>query len=688
MHGASPVMNPPREAEAIDVHASTNSGPEAPSYRYRAFISYSTAADGGLAPALQSGLQRFAKPWYWIRAIRVFRDQTGLGVTPSLWGSIDKALRASDYFILLASPGSADSKWVEQEVDWWLQNRSADHLLLVRTEGEIVWDNATQDFDWDRTTALPRRLARAFVHEPRFLDLGWARAKSELSLHHPTFADAVARLASTLRGLPLDELIGEDIRQHRKTVRMLCVAGVALGMVSIVALIAAVQGNRAWRTSTRLVAHEKDASDREVRLSLSRQLATTSLNQLSADRDVSILLASEAVRLHPTPEAESALRRSLTEDLNPTLVLHGHRERECYARFSPDGTQVLTWGDETAQLLDAFTGKLQREFLGHTNDILDAVFRTDGRVVSTASADDSVRLWDVVTGHEERRWQHPGAMSARFGTDGSRLLSLSAGGGALLWDVATRTHIAEMTTIEPLYFSEPLASFHPDGSRIALCGARDPIVIDATTGTIVLELKGHARQARSIQFSPDGNLLVTSSGDSTARIWRVATGQCEQTLNHPIGDSELQEARFSPDGAWVATRDNRATLVLWNAASGQKVAHLESADGPGSPLLFRFSPNGKCLLTATFHSSTAEVWETATGSRLGRLMGNEGEIRTLSFSPTSTRAVVGSIFAPARLYDCRVCGSVDDLLVAARQRVPRELTPEERQQYQAPPTRE
>jgi hypothetical protein len=65
---------------------------------YGAFISYSHAADGRLAPAIQSALQRFAKPWYRLRAVRIFRDQTSLAATPALWPSIEKALAESDYF--------------------------------------------------------------------------------------------------------------------------------------------------------------------------------------------------------------------------------------------------------------------------------------------------------------------------------------------------------------------------------------------------------------------------------------------------------------------------------------------------------------------------------------------------------------------------------------------------------------
>src|ERR1051326_6779259 len=100
-------------------------------FRYKAFISYSHAADGKLAPALQTGLERFAKPWYRLRALRIFRDKTGLAVTPELWGAIQKAMAASEYFILLASPSAAQSRWVCQEIEYWLQHRSIEQLLIV-----------------------------------------------------------------------------------------------------------------------------------------------------------------------------------------------------------------------------------------------------------------------------------------------------------------------------------------------------------------------------------------------------------------------------------------------------------------------------------------------------------------------------------------------------------------------------
>jgi hypothetical protein len=54
---------------------------------FNGFISYSHAADGRLAPAVQRGLHRLAKPWHRRRALWIFRDQTGLAVTPAPDGS-------------------------------------------------------------------------------------------------------------------------------------------------------------------------------------------------------------------------------------------------------------------------------------------------------------------------------------------------------------------------------------------------------------------------------------------------------------------------------------------------------------------------------------------------------------------------------------------------------------------------
>jgi hypothetical protein len=67
---------------------------------YDAFLSYSSALDGKLAPTLQGAVERYAKPWYKLRTLRIFRDTTNLSISPDLWTGIEDALRWSRYLIL------------------------------------------------------------------------------------------------------------------------------------------------------------------------------------------------------------------------------------------------------------------------------------------------------------------------------------------------------------------------------------------------------------------------------------------------------------------------------------------------------------------------------------------------------------------------------------------------------------
>jgi hypothetical protein len=168
--------------------------------KYDAFISYSHAGDAKVAPALQRGLQRLARPWNRRRALEIFRDETGLSVSPALWGSIRSALDEAEFFVLLACPESARSSWVNREIQHWLTKHSAARLLPVVTGGGWIWDPRTNDFDWERSTAVPPALRDVFAEEPRHLDLRWARTTPELDLRPGRFREAVAELAAPMHG--------------------------------------------------------------------------------------------------------------------------------------------------------------------------------------------------------------------------------------------------------------------------------------------------------------------------------------------------------------------------------------------------------------------------------------------------------------------------------------------------------
>jgi hypothetical protein len=128
---------------------------------------------------------RFTNP---TRSVRVFQDKASLAANPKLWPTIEGALAESTWFILLASPLAAASPWVCKEVDFWCERKSPDKILLIQTDGAIVWSGHTGDFDWSQTSAVPPRLAGVFADEPRWIDARWARAAGRASLKDPRFS--------------------------------------------------------------------------------------------------------------------------------------------------------------------------------------------------------------------------------------------------------------------------------------------------------------------------------------------------------------------------------------------------------------------------------------------------------------------------------------------------------------------
>ena len=77
-------------------------------------------------------------------------------------------------------------------------------------------------------------------------------------------------------------------------------------------------------------------------------------------------------------------------------TLAGHTGAVNSVAFSPDSARVSTASeDNTARLWDVATGQLLHTFTGHTDAVFAAPFSPDGRRLATASADETARLWPL-----------------------------------------------------------------------------------------------------------------------------------------------------------------------------------------------------------------------------------------------------------------------------------------------------
>ncbi|MGB6539063.1 MAG: toll/interleukin-1 receptor domain-containing protein, partial [Xanthobacteraceae bacterium] len=216
--------------------------------RYDAFISYSHSQDKPIAAALQSAIQKLGKPWYHRRALRLFRDDTSLSATPHLWPTIEQALGQSGYFLLLASPEAAASKWVNKEVSYWIENNSIDTLLIGLTDGELAWDDAGGDFAArdGKAVPLPPVLAQNFPSEPKWVDLRPYRegAEGAASKRDAKFTELAADFAAAIRGMPKEDLLSQEVRQQRRALRLAVGAAASLLILAAVATAAGILAYR------------------------------------------------------------------------------------------------------------------------------------------------------------------------------------------------------------------------------------------------------------------------------------------------------------------------------------------------------------------------------------------------------------------------------------------------------------
>jgi tetratricopeptide (TPR) repeat protein len=217
---------------------------------YDAFVSYSHAKDKPIAAALQSRVQKLGKPWYKRRALRIFRDDTSLSATPHLWPSIEQALSQSRYFILLASPEAAASKWVAKEVAYWLEHKSVDTLLIGVTDGDVHWDDAVGNFDGPGTTALPAALFGRFVAEPKWVDLRKYRDGAKGA----KFDELTADFAAAIRGLPKEDILSEELRRQRQALATAW---------SAAALLLVLGSGAAWQW--KVAVDERNRAERTIR---------------------------------------------------------------------------------------------------------------------------------------------------------------------------------------------------------------------------------------------------------------------------------------------------------------------------------------------------------------------------------------------------------------------------------------
>jgi WD40 repeat protein len=394
----------------------------------------------------------------------------------------------------------------------------------------------------------------------------------------------------------------------------------------------------------------------------------------------------------------------------PERVLDGHKQALLALAYDPEGSRLLTASTEpTPRVWDVAAGKealllAKGKELG---EVRSAFFDASGRRIITASSNtyisrggkvinpSSVHVWDARTGADLLALTKldQGALLARLSPDGRRLLTVSDGARHVegssfsfntswnsgkehllrLWDADGKP----IATLKPVQDGFPPA-FSPDGKRVLAIFANDPAVhlLDADNGREIATFRQPAPRWGGglffAAFSPDGRRVVTSGGDQTARIWDTATGRLLALLKD--FEAPVHFATFTRDASRLVTLCG-PTAYVWDANTRALLATLKGHEG--RVLTAAFSPDGRRLVTAS-EDRTAIVWDATTGTMLALFRGHTAPVTLVAFRPDGKEVATGSTDGTARLWPV-------DLWPFVQRRMPRELTPAEKERYEIRP---
>ncbi|MEH2377943.1 MAG: serine/threonine-protein kinase [Nostoc sp.] len=169
----------------------------------------------------------------------------------------------------------------------------------------------------------------------------------------------------------------------------------------------------------------------------------------------------------------------------------------------------------------------------------------------------------------------------------------------------------------------------PDGKTIASSGGDSTIKLwNLATGKQISSLKGHSQQVNVVAISPDGKTLVSGSDDNTIKIWNLATRRLIRTLQ---GHSDSVHAlAISADSETLVSGSDDNTIKIWDLATGEQIRTLL-----GHTFWVRslaISPDGLILASGSF-DKTIKIWNLTKGYSIRTLEGNSQTVTAVAISP-------------------------------------------------------
>jgi WD40 repeat protein/tetratricopeptide (TPR) repeat protein len=361
--------------------------------------------------------------------------------------------------------------------------------------------------------------------------------------------------------------------------------------------------------------------------------------------------------------------------------LLSHKGAVLDAQFSPDDKLVVTASaDGTAKVWSTTTGR-EILALSHDAQVFSATFSPDGRYLATGGRDRMVRVWDLLSGKLALPpMNHSGTVGQiAFSSDGRKLIATSKE-IPRIWACATDIKPHPALKVDDLIW---WAALSRDGSRVVTLTETDPgknwkaQIWDTTTGDLVKEQEQRDIPLNRAVLSDDGSRVLLTAANTDQHVYQAILLDLSTGLHKRIpldGDPTFVAFGHGQGLHFVALmRDNKGDTTIarvWSTATGEPVTNPLLHDVP--VYFATFSPNDSRLLTTggerNPNSGKAFIWQVTRAKQEPTTVAHTEMITHGEFSPNGQQIVTASEDNYARVWQANdgrpLCPLLKDLHTA------------------------
>ncbi|WP_407890657.1 protein kinase domain-containing protein [Scytonema sp. NUACC26] len=248
---------------------------------------------------------------------------------------------------------------------------------------------------------------------------------------------------------------------------------------------------------------------------------------------------------------------------------------------------------------------------------------------------------------QKNKFQHPLIVSSA--------ILLMGFGGYGMWQITT--HLPSTTlAYEKLSLANSLighndwvssVAISPDGQTLVSgSGDRSIKIWNLRTGGIKTSLNGHADGVSSVAIAPDSKTLVSGSKDGTIKVWDLQTPGLKSTLTGH--KDSVNFVAIAPNGKTLASASADKTIKIWDLETGKLINTLGEHDK--SVWRVAFSPDGQTLASGSY-DNTINIWNLKPPSLKAVFTGHTNLIYSLVFSLDGKTLVSGSADKSIKVWD-------------------------------------